>query len=46
MFGEAEFFSQKSSSFSAKTINVVTLAYFEFADFMTVLKNNPTDYVI
>ncbi|KAL4483601.1 hypothetical protein ABPG72_006667 [Tetrahymena utriculariae] len=43
MFGQIEFFSQKSSNFTVKTLNVVTIAYIEYQDFINVLKNNPQD---
>ncbi|EAR91049.2 cyclic nucleotide-binding domain protein (macronuclear) [Tetrahymena thermophila SB210] len=43
MFGQIEFFSQKSSQFTVKTLNVVTIAYIEYQDFTNALKNNPQD---
>ncbi|KAL4462115.1 hypothetical protein ABPG74_000960 [Tetrahymena malaccensis] len=43
MFGQIEFFSQKSSQYAVKTLNVVTIAYIEYQDFINALKNNPQD---
>lgn len=45
MFGEIEFLCQQQRIKAAKTLNVVTLLYIDYKDFIRCIKNFDEDFV-